>query len=80
MSFKEYIYTVPSPYLSALINGDYSGLNDDDEREIDSFIERVVEEHGHALFSGCTEAGLMVSNDINNLFCDCSELTLLVEA
>jgi hypothetical protein len=43
-------YVVPNWSVSALINGDYSGLNDEDEKSLDSFIERVSNECGNAMF------------------------------
>ena len=76
--YDEIEYTVPSPYLCALVNGYVSGLNDSDIAEIDVFTSEVIKEHGHALFSGCKPVGMLTRNDINNMFSDCSILTLLV--
>ena len=78
--FSEICYTVPSPYLSALINGDYNGLNEGEIRDCEKFIQAVVELHGHALFSDCKKVGILHKNDINYLFCDCYEITLLINS
>lgn len=39
-------YRIPANYASALINDDYSGLSDEDETELNEWIERV--QPGHA--------------------------------
>ena len=72
-------FTVPNSYLSALINGDYSGLEESDIEEIETFVQDTVNKYGHAHFSGCKDVGMRTRNDINNLFSDCSEITLLIE-
>jgi hypothetical protein len=65
-----YEYEVPSWALSALINGDVSGLSDEDEQKLDKFIDEVVSEVGNANFYGGSEEdslGFRRSNDIDNL-------------
>ena len=56
MNFETYEYTIPTFYLCVLINGDTSGLTDEEERELDSFLGSVpvgghwdCEEHGFNL-------------------------------
>jgi hypothetical protein len=44
-------FTVPDWAMSALINGDYSGLNKEDEEKVKKFIENTVKEYGHADFA-----------------------------
>jgi hypothetical protein len=48
-------YTLPSYWNSALINGDYSGLEDYEIVQIEALIEDVIDEVGHAMFLDCTE-------------------------
>ena len=38
MNFETHTYTVPSHFMSALFNGDFSGLTNDDINLIDNFI------------------------------------------
>lgn len=39
-------YRIPANYLCALVNDDWSGLNDDDEKELNEWLEK--EQPGHA--------------------------------
>jgi len=45
------IYILPSCYASALINGDFSGLSDEDEDELNKWFERAKP----GLCVGCSE-------------------------
>jgi len=68
-------YDVPSWALSALINGDYSGLNDEDEEKLNNFVNGVVNAHGNAHFiigdmDGEDNLGFRSYNDIDNLGSD----------
>jgi hypothetical protein len=70
MDDNVYEYEVPDWALSALINGDISGLSDEDEQKIERFINQVVNEVGNANFYGGSEEdslGFRRSNDIDNL-------------
>jgi hypothetical protein len=65
-------FDIPEWALSALINGDYSGLEDDDEAKINQFVKRVSEKYGNANFmmndiEGEDNLGFKHSNDIDNL-------------
>lgn len=63
-------YVVPTHYATALINGDYSGLSDEEEQELNEFTETVIERTGNANFMlGNNDEGEYFSpaNDINNL-------------
>lgn len=41
MSIKVTRYRLPVYWACALINGDYTGLSDNEEREIRNFLERL---------------------------------------
>jgi hypothetical protein len=43
-------FDIPEWALSALINGDYSGLEDDDINKLEAFTSRVASEYGNAHF------------------------------
>lgn len=65
-------YEVPEWSLSALINGDYSGLSDEDENKLNNFTKQVSSEYGNANFIlGDVEhkdnLGFKYKNDIDNL-------------
>ena len=58
--------------MSALINGDYSGLYDEDEIKLNHFIKQVSNKYGNANFmlddiEGEDNLGFKHSNDIDNL-------------
>jgi len=63
-------YVIPTNYATALINGDYSGLSDEEEQELNEFTETVIERTGNANFMlGNNDEGeyFSLANDINNL-------------
>jgi hypothetical protein len=65
-------YDIPEWAVSALINGDDSGLSDEDIQKLNKFEQEVVSQYGNAHFmAGDMESednlGFMRSNDIDNL-------------
>lgn len=46
MNFSRHDYTMSEHFLSALINGDYSGLEDDDETALKIFTDNAFSTHG----------------------------------
>jgi hypothetical protein len=73
-------FVVPDWALPSLINGDDSGLNDEDIDKIDKFVSKTSEKYGNANFMLPSEEemdlGFRRSNDIDNLGNDCSLLYL----
>jgi hypothetical protein len=73
-------FTIPNWALTSLINGDDSGLEDEDIEKIDKFVKETVDEYGNANFMLPDESemdlGFKRSNDIDNLGNDCSLLYL----
>ena len=70
---EQYEYTFPAYALSALINDDYSGLEEHDEKNLNEFLKREhyvddwdikrnddgePENYGDTYFSSCPEFGL----------------------
>src|SRR6185503_12475563 len=47
MKFEQYEYTIGPHFLSALINGDTSGLSDVEEKELDEWLESLGHSDGH---------------------------------
>lgn len=65
-------YEIPEWALSALINGDYSGLTDDDVTQLKGFENNVANMYGNAEFilgdiEGKDNLGFRPSNDVNML-------------
>lgn len=73
-----YEFVIPNWAMSALINGDFSGLSDEDEDKLNRFIEEVTAEYGNAWFmlpsDDKIDLGFKWRNDIDNLGSDCSLL------
>ncbi|MCX8483089.1 MAG: hypothetical protein ORN50_05870, partial [Crocinitomicaceae bacterium] len=70
-------YTIPTWAVSSLINGDDSGLEDEDIEKIDGFIQKVVNRDGNALFmlgDKSEESDFSPYNDIDNLGSDVTTL------
>lgn len=65
-------YDIPEWALSALVNGDYSGLNDEEEQKLKQFLAKVSAEYGNAGFllgdiEGEDNLGFKYRNDIDSL-------------
>jgi hypothetical protein len=73
-------FTIPAWAVSDLINGDASGLTEEDIEKLDKFTSETVAEHGNANFMLPNEEdmdlGFRWSNDIDNLGSDCVLLLL----
>lgn len=61
-------YTLPSYWAGALINGDKTGLSDDEIREITSFLETA---EGYPVDVDWGTEGYYLCNDANNVPADC---------
>ena len=64
-------FVVPQHYGSALIDGDFSGLEDEDEEKLNEFIDDVLKKFGNANFmlgdDEDMDLGFMTRSDIDNL-------------
>jgi hypothetical protein len=73
-------FTIPNWALTALINDDISGLEEDDLDKLNRFTFETIAEYGNANFMMSDESemdlGFKYSNDIDNLGSDCSLLYL----
>lgn len=74
-------FDVPEWSLSFLVNGDGSGLSDEDNEKLLAWVSNVVEQYGNANFSPAGEddyeLGFRHRNDIDNLGSNCFRLVLL---
>ena len=70
MQFETFEYWIDGAYLSAIYNGDYSGLTDSDERDLDAFLDNIPRGNGH--WSGADEdTRSFRRDDVSGLFGDC---------
>jgi hypothetical protein len=73
-------YVVPNWSVPCLINGDFSGLNDEDEKSLDSFIEQVKNECGNAMFmlgDKSDDYGFSHRNDVDSYAGDVTTLYIM---
>ena len=73
MEFNYYIYDLASHYLPALINGDYTGLTDWEEAELNAWVDSLPVS-GH--FDVISEESDFKQCDICELHADCYEVRL----
>ena len=73
MKFDYYTYHISGNFLSPLINGDYSGLNDQDEADLGAWVDSLPVT-GH--FDVSDEEGNFRECDITGMHSDCYEVRL----
>lgn len=72
MKFTTRTYTIASHFLPALINGDYTGLEDHEDLALDAFLAEVACK-GHW---SCAEEGAGFTRcEVTGLMADCYEVT-----
>jgi len=77
MNIKEtYTYQFPTYALSALFNGDYSGLDDEDIENLEAFLKR--ESYIDVWDCDSDDEGSFTSHPEFGLACDCIEVTGVV--
>lgn len=72
-------YRLPIYWASALINGDFSGCSDEEEKEIKDFINEESKKYKLFWCVDVEEVGFCWGNDANSLGGDCGEYTFHVE-
>ena len=79
--FERLEFIIPSYYASAIILGDFSGLDDEDETAIQSFLDKTVEQYGHAqfIYDYDTESYFSTRNDVDNLAGEVAHIFLIIE-
>jgi hypothetical protein len=78
MKFDYYTYQIGGHYLSAIINGDTSGLSDDENQELNLFLNNLPVNIGHfdvqAMdFNNGTK---FTTCEVSNLYSECYEVRL----
>ena len=73
MKFDHYTYHISGHFLSPLINNDHTGLEDQDEAELDAWVD-ALPVTGH--FDFMEDEGSFRVCDITGLHSDCFEVRL----
>lgn len=76
--FETEIYSLPSYWASYLINGDASGMGDDDQADCDAFLASLP--WGWSCVDVSEETDFRHSNDAGTLAGDCADYTFIREA
>ena len=76
-------YSLPDYWASALINGDDSGLHDQEKNELLAFTNWMIEKHGRCEAVTCADEGHFTkwhdATHLGVLACDAVEYTFLVK-
>jgi hypothetical protein len=79
-----YIFNIASHYASALINGDYTGLEDNEEKELNHFLAHLKREYGNSNLELMDypphDEPDFNRDDITNLWANCLQFNLQVKA
>ena len=75
MKFDYYTFNIGAPFLSAIINGDYSGLSDKEETDLNRFMDNLPVQNGHfdLIYNGET---CFSECEVCGLYADCVEVRL----
>jgi hypothetical protein len=83
MEFDYYQYEISTHFASAIINGDYSGLNDQDEAELTQFLDALPVNNGHFDLVNYDGEFFFSRCEVCGLYSECLEIRLyfpLIEA
>ena len=75
MYFEKIEFSIFGAYLSAIINGDYSGLSDDDESDLNDFLDATFREYGSGHWSIDSEEPSFQFDEVSHLMGDCYDCT-----
>lgn len=70
MNIEVIRYRLPIYWACALINGDYTGLSDEEEKEINNFLEQA---EGYPVDVDLETEGFYRCNDANDTAGDCAD-------
>lgn len=80
MNFDRHDYTMSEHFLSALINDDYTGLEDSEENELNKFLEHVYSAHGLGFWDmNPAEQPDFTRCEVTDLHADCINVQYLTE-
>jgi tRNA splicing ligase len=70
MEFDYYQYEISTHFASAIINGDYSGLTDNEIKELDLFLNNLPVDNGHFELADYDGEGFFSRCEISGLYDD----------
>ena len=68
-----YNYTIADHWLSPIINGDYSGLEDDEVKTLDAFLADLP---ANGIWDVVSDEGHFTRDEISDLHANCFDCTL----
>lgn len=66
-----YEYVIPAHYVPVIENDDRTHLSDEEEKEVDSFLNDVLDSHGEGTWEHVRNLGFQYRNDVNRLGGQC---------
>ena len=80
MNFSRHDYTISGHFLSALINGDYSGLEENDEIALKLFTDNAYNTHGLGFWdTNPSEEPDFMRCEVIDLLSNCHTVTYYTE-
>ena len=78
---ETYIFNIASHYASAIVNDDYTGLDDAEERDLKRFLDHLQREYGTSYLElrDYETEGDFNRDDITNLWGNCLQFNLEVQ-
>jgi len=76
---ETYIFNIASHYASAIVNNDYTGLDDNEEKELNGFLDYLQREYGNNYLIWNDAEADYNRCDVSNLMGDCLQFTLEVQ-
>ena len=74
--FNDYFeFTISEHLISALINGDFSGLNSEEKKLLNDFVSQYSD-YKNATFDVTSEEGHFIDCDVTGLFSNCYDVKL----
>ena len=81
MKFEEYTYQIAGHFLPALVNGDRTGLSDQEDEQLDKFLADLTEElqcfPGAMIFEPADESNFAY-DDVTGLLAECYETVVYI--
>ena len=76
MKFDYYTFNIGGHFASAIINADYTGLDDQEETDLNRFMDSLPVDNGHFDLVNPENEGFFDKCEISGLFSECYEFRL----
>lgn len=79
-----YTFNIASHYASAIVNGDYSGLDDAEEKELNEFLDNLNNYLGEKntaldlMINDYNQEEYFAIDEVSGLYADCIEFKLYI--